>query len=360
MSSCLSERAPRAAGRAAPAWARCSPRSASASFGDAPIGERAVAIEAPPRARARPRRAPGRSPHAAWSAGRSGAACPAGTAASVRALAERGRARRASSSFERVAPMRARSSALGPPRRATGPARRTWRPLPVELDRLAHLSERGERVDANGTGARGAAASRRPSAQRSASASRTRSHSRSARVLGGQGSARGRRRGVGHPARFGRDRVGDAAGPARHRVLLLLEVAEDRARIDAEVARRLRAVAVVALERLQHVAALELLLGLLERHDRRLGAPGRGRGPPGRGAVWSQSTSAFLMRFSSCRMLPGQAYFLIAASAAGLKPLHRAGPARRRTCESSTLAMMSTSSPRSRSGGSQRLTTLRR
>src|SRR5262249_50037565 len=64
----------------------------------------------------------------------------------------------------------------------------------------------------------------------------------------------------------------DAAGPARHGVLLPLQVAEDRARVDAEVPRRLRPVAVGPLARLQHVPALELLRRLLERHDRRLGA----------------------------------------------------------------------------------------
>src|SRR5262245_7523777 len=48
----------------------------------------------------------------------------------------------------------------------------------------------------------------------------------------------------------------------------LLEVTEDRPRIDAEVARRLRAVAVVAIENLLHVAALPLFARLRERKDR--------------------------------------------------------------------------------------------
>src|SRR6185369_6865514 len=49
-----------------------------------------------------------------------------------------------------------------------------------------------------------------------------------------------------------------------------LEVAKDRARIDAEIARCLRPVAVVPFERLEHVFSLKLLLRLLEWHDRRL------------------------------------------------------------------------------------------
>ena len=128
-------------------------------------------------------------------------------------------------------------------------------------------------------------------------------------------------RGRGSSLASQRDRPGAAA---RHRILLFLEVAEDGARVDAEVARGLRAVAVVALEHLEHVAALELFFGLFERQDRlsRRSGPRSRSSAPSR--VWSQSTSAFLMRFSSCRMLPGQAYFLIAASAGGLKPSHRA------------------------------------
>src|SRR5580692_452646 len=54
------------------------------------------------------------------------------------------------------------------------------------------------------------------------------------------------------------------------RVRLALEVTEDGPWIDPEVARRLRAVAAVALEDLEHVAPLELLLRLLEREDRAL------------------------------------------------------------------------------------------
>src|SRR5688572_10908806 len=49
----------------------------------------------------------------------------------------------------------------------------------------------------------------------------------------------------------------------------LLEVAEDGARVDAEIARRLRAVAVVEREDLVDVVALELVLGLGQRQDRR-------------------------------------------------------------------------------------------
>ena len=49
-------------------------------------------------------------------------------------------------------------------------------------------------------------------------------------------------------------------------------------------------------------------------------------------------------------MLPGQAYFLIAASAGGLKP-RTALFSSSAYLQSSTLAMMITSSPRSRSGG---------
>src|SRR5947209_2595590 len=56
----------------------------------------------------------------------------------------------------------------------------------------------------------------------------------------------------------------------RNRVRLAFEVSEDRPRIDPEIARRLRAIPVVPLEDLEHVAALELLLRLLEREDRRL------------------------------------------------------------------------------------------
>src|SRR5262249_27994234 len=49
---------------------------------------------------------------------------------------------------------------------------------------------------------------------------------------------------------------------------LFFEVAEDGPRVDAEVARRLRAVAVVALEDLEHVVALEVFFRLFERLDR--------------------------------------------------------------------------------------------
>ena len=97
---------------------------------------------------------------------------------------------------------------------------------------------------------------------------------------------------------------------------LFLEVAEDGPRIDAEVARGLRAVAVVALEHLEHVLALELFLRLLERQDRLSAPRDRARGPRAPSSVLSQRTSAFLMRFSSWRMLPGQAYLRIAPSAA--------------------------------------------
>src|SRR6202044_396709 len=55
----------------------------------------------------------------------------------------------------------------------------------------------------------------------------------------------------------------------RDRVRLALEVAEDRSRIDPEIARRLGPVPVVPLEDLEHVAALEVLFRLLEREDRR-------------------------------------------------------------------------------------------
>ena len=55
----------------------------------------------------------------------------------------------------------------------------------------------------------------------------------------------------------------------RQRILLPLEVPEDRPRIDAEVARRLRPIPVVPLEHLEHVLPLELLFRLLERQDRR-------------------------------------------------------------------------------------------
>jgi hypothetical protein len=48
----------------------------------------------------------------------------------------------------------------------------------------------------------------------------------------------------------------------RNRVVLLLEVPKDRARVDAEVARRLRPVAVVPLEHFEHVAALEVFFRL--------------------------------------------------------------------------------------------------
>src|SRR5262249_6751713 len=61
-----------------------------------------------------------------------------------------------------------------------------------------------------------------------------------------------------------------AARAARERVLLPLQVAEDGARIDAEIARRLRAVAVVALQDLEDVAPLKVFLGLLQGDDRSL------------------------------------------------------------------------------------------
>src|SRR5439155_7932919 len=51
--------------------------------------------------------------------------------------------------------------------------------------------------------------------------------------------------------------------------VLLLQVAEDGPRIDAEVARRLGAVARVELQHLVDVLALELLLRLRERQDLR-------------------------------------------------------------------------------------------
>ena len=75
---------------------------------------------------------------------------------------------------------------------------------------------------------------------------------------------------------------------------------------------------------LEHVLALELLLRLLEREDGGLARRRRGRDPRATRSVWSQRTSAFLMRFSSWRMLPGHGYFLIAASAGGREALDRA------------------------------------
>src|SRR5688572_5311990 len=62
-------------------------------------------------------------------------------------------------------------------------------------------------------------------------------------------------------------RTAGARGTWRRRVLLTLEVAEDRPGIDAEVARRLGAVAVVALEDLENVTPLEILFRLLQRDD---------------------------------------------------------------------------------------------
>src|SRR3990172_731436 len=50
-------------------------------------------------------------------------------------------------------------------------------------------------------------------------------------------------------------------------VLLLLEVPEDGARVDAEVARGLGAVAVVERQHLVDVVALELVLGVGEGQD---------------------------------------------------------------------------------------------
>src|SRR5690606_6503376 len=57
---------------------------------------------------------------------------------------------------------------------------------------------------------------------------------------------------------------------ARGGGVLALEVPEHGPRVHAEIAGGLRAVAVVALEHLEHVTALEVFLRLLERHDRRL------------------------------------------------------------------------------------------
>ena len=51
-------------------------------------------------------------------------------------------------------------------------------------------------------------------------------------------------------------------------IRLSLQVAEDGARIDAEVPRGLRPVPVVSLEHLEDVATLEVLARLRERHDR--------------------------------------------------------------------------------------------
>src|SRR5262245_61836109 len=59
-----------------------------------------------------------------------------------------------------------------------------------------------------------------------------------------------------------------AACTRGHRVLLALEVAEDRPWVDAEIARGLRAIPVVALEHLEDVLALELLFRFLERENR--------------------------------------------------------------------------------------------
>src|SRR3954465_1626724 len=52
-------------------------------------------------------------------------------------------------------------------------------------------------------------------------------------------------------------------------IRLLLEVAEHGARVDAEVARGLRAVAVIERENLVDVVALELILRVREREDLR-------------------------------------------------------------------------------------------
>ena len=82
----------------------------------------------------------------------------------------------------------------------------------------------------------------------------------------------------------------------------------------------------------------------------RLSASGPRSRSSGASSVLSQRTSAFLMRFSSCRMLPGQGLFLMAASACGVKPC-TCVPSSSAYFERSALAMMSTSSPRSRSGG---------
>jgi hypothetical protein len=57
------------------------------------------------------------------------------------------------------------------------------------------------------------------------------------------------------------------ARSTRNRVVFLLEVPKDRARVDAEIARRLGAVAVVPLEHFEHVAALEVFFRLFERDD---------------------------------------------------------------------------------------------
>src|SRR3984885_16185016 len=51
-------------------------------------------------------------------------------------------------------------------------------------------------------------------------------------------------------------------------VWLAFEVAKDGAGVDAKVARRLRAVAVVSLEHFEHVLPLKLLLRFLEGQDR--------------------------------------------------------------------------------------------
>ena len=65
--------------------------------------------------------------------------------------------------------------------------------------------------------------------------------------------------------------AGTDRAAAREGVLLPLEVTKNRAGIDAQIARGLRAVAVVALEDLQHVAALKVFFRLFERKNGQLG-----------------------------------------------------------------------------------------
>ena len=239
-----------------------------------------------PRARRPARRASGRSRTRRRAAARARrGACEERAGACAR---RRGTSRsRGAPRCESAAPMRARSSA-GPISRDRRDAA-SGSPASVEIAR-PRAPRRGRerspaRDDANGR----ARASARPTtpAQRR-------------RARRGRGPTRGRRassRGQGfgrtwgavlthprvdpramrpprNPLRLRPGRFATPPAPLGIGFCFALEVAEDGARIDAEVARGLRAVAVVALEHLEDVLALELLLRLLEREDRRSRAPG--------------------------------------------------------------------------------------